>query len=193
MRFCLLTILTAPLVLLGCGEEPTIQTYDVDKPAHAAPQSTSGPVVVDGLRIEVPTGWTSRGSSSFVLADFRSSNGLRLTVSKAGGDLKGNIDRWRGQLGLKPLAGSVDPADLQTIQSEAGPIWVVDLVADQASEQAQRFRVGLLAESTQGVPTGQMWFFKLVGPNGLIEGQREAFDGLLKKLQWVEESAGPNG
>ena len=55
---------------------------------------------------KVPDGWKQGPATQFSVASFRLGDGAeapRLTVTRASGSLRDNVNRWRGQLGLKPL------------------------------------------------------------------------------------------
>jgi hypothetical protein len=60
-------------------------------------------------RFTPPSGWTTQvqGGGGIVAASFTGAGGARITATRlandGGGDLA-NINRWRGQLGLAPLA-----------------------------------------------------------------------------------------
>lgn len=60
----------------------------------------------------VPAGWKDLPGSQFRFATIRMAESdsagkpLEITVSSAGGDVLANINRWRGQLNLKPIAAS---------------------------------------------------------------------------------------
>lgn len=177
--------------LVGCGDQSQIRVYETDKPAGAVvPVAVEAPVELDGLVYSLPDGWESLGAGNMVLAQYQSpGTGVKLSVSRAGGALTGNINRWRGQLGMQPVPGEVNPASLETLDSPAGAVLVVDLVSDEGDDSARRFRVGLLSHRVNGVPTGESWFFKVDGPASAIESQREGLDRMFSNLKWVEDGS----
>ncbi len=65
--------------------------------AKKAPAKSSGP-----LSWTVPTGWIEKPASQYRLGSFTVPGGVDCSLSLAGGDLKANIDRWRGQLSQAP-------------------------------------------------------------------------------------------
>lgn len=60
----------------------------------------------------LPTGWKDLPGGQFRFATIRMAESdaagkpLEISVSEAGGDMLANINRWRGQLNLKPIAAS---------------------------------------------------------------------------------------
>jgi hypothetical protein len=78
-----------------------------------------------------PEGWTEQhGKGGFNIAEFRietAKEPLKLTVSNAGGSLKGNIDRWRGQVGLEPLTALQVESSYQKRMIHGRIVLIVDL------------------------------------------------------------------
>lgn len=197
MRTIAVTILSSVSVLAGCGEAPAVKTYLTDKPASfvAAPTLGPGEVLLESLVYTPPADWSAQGAGNMVMAQYQTPDGLRMTVSRAMGDLTGNINRWRGQLGLAPLTQPVDPAKLEQVDSPAGRVLLVDLVAEAevpagpvapTASEARRFRIGLLADRQGGSLTGQTWFFKFDGPADAVEQRRGRFDAMLGTLRWAD-------
>ena len=93
------------------------------------------------------------------------------------GGLAANINRWRGQIGLAPVAPdeiSGMTTDLMVGETKAT---VVDFKADSAvQDRKQPMRVIVVT-----VPqAGNSWFFKMAGDAPLLEAQKAAF------LQFVQ-------
>jgi hypothetical protein len=81
------------------------------------------------------------------------------------GDLLSNVNRWRGQLQLPPLAQASDVAKVAT---------PLDLSAGQATlVEMTNNRTGLIAAI---VPReGGTWYVKLVGDETVVSRERAAF------------------
>ena len=91
--------------------------------------------------------------------------------NSTGGTL-GNVNRWRGQIGLAPVADA-ELAPLVKPLDEKIPAAVV---ADMASNG--RRLVGAI------VPRGGQWFFfKLLGDDAAVAAQKDAFLAFVKSPQ----------
>jgi hypothetical protein len=59
------------------------------------------------LAWDVPQGWTTDDSSRADTTTLRTNNGMAVTITqltqRGASDRLGNVNRWRGQIGLKPL------------------------------------------------------------------------------------------
>jgi len=93
------------------------------------------------------------------------------------GGLLPNINRWRGQLGLAPLA-EADLAGTTTALDGAGGLHftVVDL-SGQAAGTPARMLGAILSFG------GQTYFFKLTGPDALVAREKNAFLDFLKTVK----------
>ena len=92
-----------------------------------------------------------------------------------------------------PMLPSIDPSTLERIESPAGEVTIVDLLANAVAPDARRFRIGLLKELEGGSPTGQTWFFKLDGPSTGIQQQQDVFEQMLGTLRWADGGAANDG
>jgi len=195
MRTVLLaTILIAVLGLsIGCAEEPSVGVYETPLPAGVG--VVQGPVVIDGLEIDPPTGWRDFGATSMLLAKYRSADGAELTVSQASGALIPNINRWRRQLGLAPLSQQIDPLLVidDVLETPAGAVAVIDIADSEDDPMANRFRIGVIMEVRDGQATGRQWFFKLSGPASVIDQHRQTFDQMLLSLRLTQEEVQSDG
>ena len=133
------------------------QTDTAVDPQDMSPEAVFEPVEepsLEGLDWKQPAEWTAQENiSSILMAAYQTVSGARVTLTaltgKGGGNL-GNINRWRGQLGLPPVQ-SMDDLPTQDIGNNA---YIVDLIS---SDQSARIVAGV-------VPIGaQTLFFKLTG------------------------------
>lgn len=105
-----------------------------------------------------------------------------LAITAFPGDVGGNlanVNRWRQQLGLPPIAENELSTVLQPLEGVALPVYVVDLLGPNspAAGGAQ----GVLGAI---VPyAGDTWFFKLTGPDGVVAGERDNFLAFLRTLR----------
>lgn len=132
------------------------------------------------LQWNVPSGWKTAPVTSMRYASFSvpGKNGEAADMSvvdlpgEAGSDLD-NVNRWHGQIGLPP----VDDAGLQTliveIKGKSGAFSEVDMTSPKARTLAAWIRVD-----------GHTWFFKLNGPDKLVESEKEKFAKFLQSVQF---------
>jgi hypothetical protein len=186
VRFLLLV--AAPLLFLAACRDP-IRTYEVPKTrAAAAPSATSAATApaaspaqalhwhaLASWREEPPAGFR-RGSFKLGPADQQADLSITAFPGPAGGLLE-NINRWRGQLSLPPLA---DHEELATPLADAAMpamLWV-ELDGGPA---------GILGGI---VPHGpETWFFKLSGPAPTLAATREEFRTFLLSIHPSTEAA----
>ena len=188
-------ILIAPLLLMGCGEEPTVQQYDVTLPAGFDWPETE--LREDGVAVgemqwvwEVPAGWIDAPEvPDQLLADYRfkgSNESLpgRMTVSKIDGDAGGvnaNVFRWLQQIyvtevrGLGPKDDVTDP-----IQIPVGTVTFVDLHGQYQGEHLPtRIYAAIVQIAAEGGGVYQTWFFKLAGDDATIKANRAGMAQLV--------------
>jgi hypothetical protein len=92
-----------------------------------------------------------------------------------GGDLA-NVNRWRGQVSLPPIAATDLPATLTAFSVGTLEVKVADLVG--GTKEAPIRMLGAI------VPFGSStWFFKLTGPDALVANEKPAFLAFLKTLK----------
>lgn len=141
-----------------------------------------------GLKYEVPEGWRPGTMSAMRMAAFEfgaEDRPVTLTVIQAGGDVRGNVDRWIGQ-----VRGETPPPDVvdQTLQA-----------AEQlrvSGYDAQRFLLTAGddsapdSEAVDGtivpLPSGMSLFIKATGPQATLIEQRAAIAQFLESLQLPE-------
>lgn len=137
-----------------------------------------------GLQYDAPADWRKGKMSMMRMAAFEigpEDRSAELTIIQAGGDLRGNVDRWLGQVrGDSPPSEVVDAA-LQ----DAQPLQVSGL-------DAQRFFLNSGKENAPEaqaidatiVPLegGMSLFIKATGPEATLQEQRPAIGQFLESL-----------
>ena len=187
-------------LLLGGCKDREIATYRAPKDpppalpgaASAAPAAgdtmanTAVPTGSDSLAWTAPAGWIAKDPGAMRKGSFaiKGADGTEadLSITAFPGDTGGllaNLNRWRTQIALPPLAENQ-----------------LDGVIAHTDGQGLHFDVVDFAGTAQGVPTrivgavlsrpGETWFFKLMGPDALVAAQKPAF---LDFLQTVKEQA----
>lgn len=184
MRICFLTILIASFLLVGCGEEPTIQRYETAVPAGydwpASPLREAG-VEVDGLAWvwEVPAGWIDAPEvPDQLIADYRFKGATellpgRMTVSKIDGDAGGvdaNVLRWLKQIYVTVPRG-LGPKDKVTpMPLGRGTITFVELHGQyQGEHMPTRISAAIVQVPKEDGSVFQTWFFKMAGDEATID------------------------
>lgn len=100
-----------------------------------------------------------------------------ITVTPLPGDAGGllqNINRWRAQVKLEPLAEE-QLKDFPMVKVAGEQVPVIDTGEGAGHERI----VGAVVENG-----GQSWFFKMKGPSGVVEKQKERFMDFLKSSKF---------
>ncbi len=161
----------------------------VPKPSEAGPSSEKSPVAENSedpksrLKYDRPEGWRDGKMSSIRMAAFYvgpEDAEAELTIIAAGGDLRGNVDRW-----------------LKQIRTEG----VTDEVVDQAMKDAEKVEIDgresqrflLLGENPEEgtaidatiVPLEQGFslFIKMTGPASTVKAESDAVKKFLKSIR----------
>jgi hypothetical protein len=141
----------------------------------------------------LPAGWTAATSAAPPrVASFKveaSGQQAELAVTKFPGTAIGtfadNINRWRGQIGLAPVAdASGYTPKVTTLGAEQWAI--VDVAGEDKPNEpgsAQRILVGMATPG--GAAAREIWFFKLQGPSKLVADQRPAFEKFLETVKFA--------
>lgn len=128
----------------------------------------------------LPQGWQAQPASSMRVISARvlgsGAGDGDLSVSWAGGDVASNVSRWLGQFGLPP----VDEQGIDALprgQLAGGPAVLVEAKGryDGGMGSAPAADGQMLLGMVSLLPGRDRLFVKLVGPDALVEAQREAF------------------
>lgn len=153
--------------------------------ANAAPDGqTQGASLAPPRSLEwvLPKGWTSElHPGGMRYATLRPAGQDKVDVSvvplggSAGGELA-NVNRWRGQIGLDPIADKELVALRTRVNTQAGPVTVFDL--GNPKNPMGRMVVGMLLTNK-----GDTWFVKMVGEHGSVAETKPAFLTFLGSLR----------
>jgi len=169
----------APRVAQGAGE-----------PGLAATTNASTPSRIHYG--DLPPGWTAAANNTPPrVATFKveaSGQQAELAVTKfpgtAIGSFADNVNRWRGQLGLAPVADA--SSYVPKVVTLGGEQWaIVDVAGEDKPNEpgsAQRILVGMATPG--GAEAREIWFFKLQGPSKLVADQRPAFEKFLETVRF---------
>jgi hypothetical protein len=134
---------------------------------------------------EVPAGWQELPPSQMLLAKFTVSDSegkAEITVSTFPGDVGGlaaNVNGWRGQVGLSPLAAADAEKLASSLDVPGGKAMLVDMAGDKSGQKIRLLGVIVPRE-------GQTWFYKLMGDVAVAEREKTAF------IKFVQTARYPN-
>lgn len=149
--------------------------------AAAAPSSGEGKP-----EWQVPAGWKEIDGGQFLVAKFivsgsdNSQAAVNVSMSAGdGGGVLGNVNRWRGQLGLNQQSQAEVDKLVTSVDIEGGKAMLVDMSGTDMKSGAKTRLVGAI------VPKGQQtWFYKLMGPAQLVEQQKDTFTKFVQTVKY---------
>jgi len=169
----------------GVPAEPAANTNNLPVPAPITTKSISaGPAPDAGLSWTAPSTWTPkplgrmrRGSYSI-----NSVNGTEVDLSitmfaAASNPLLENINRWRRQLSLTPIAEAQVNETTTAIANGDLKFTVVDLPGTSVTDGSPSRTIGAILYFGD-----EAWFFKLSGPDAAVAAQKTAFLDFLKTV-----------
>lgn len=154
---------------------PAIDPIGAISKEEAPPAAASGSV---GWL--APADWKAEKATQFLTAAYALPNGGRVTVSKLGGDgggLAANINRWRGQVGLKPLADKDVTGQPLKIADSQEEMLLFNLTAENSPADAEGILAGVLPLKTE------TWYFKFTGPVGVLRKSEGVFAEFLRSVR----------
>ena len=188
-------LLLAPLSLcvLGSCKDDEIRTYRV---ATDSTSENAAPPAVDAASKEeephdhaahsgsvvwqVPDDWKPEKAGQFVTAAYALPTGGRVTVSKLGGDgggLAANINRWRGQVGFKPLPDNEVTGQPLKVADSDEEMLLFNLTSADSAADAEGILAGVLPLKTE------TWYFKFSGPVGVLRKTEGVFAQFLRTVR----------
>jgi hypothetical protein len=147
--------------------------------------SSAGAPVQSPLTWTTPSGWTEMPAGEMRVASFKiaGADGKQADVSviplggMAGTEL-GNVNRWRGQVGLPEITEGELQKSGQTVEANGQPAQLYDVAGtNPASGDATRI-VGVIQHRPDAT-----WFYKMTGDADLVAQQKPAFIEFLKSLK----------
>ncbi len=185
MRKHLLVVL--PFCVLVSCKDDEIRTYrvatDSSPEISATPAVEAEPEPVSSAQSVVwqaPEDWKEEQAGQFLTAAYALPSGGRVTVSKLAGDgggLAANLNRWRGQVGLKPVAeNDVSGQPLKIADSEE-VMQLFNLTSVDSAAEAEGILAGILPLKSE------TWYFKFTGPVGVLRQSDVAFAEFLRSVR----------
>jgi hypothetical protein len=180
------------MILGGCQKEP-IQTYEVPKEitASVGPGGATKPMdAAPPIAWTVPKGWQDAPPSDMRVGSFliKGANGEWADLSviplsgEAGGDLE-NVNRWRGQIQLRPLTRADLNAQGEWIAPGGRQMLYINFVSHDLMIR-NRFKKRLMAAIYH--QKTRTWFFKLIGEDATVLSAKPGFLQFLRSLKFNE-------
>jgi hypothetical protein len=194
------------LAFAGCDRDK-VKVYHVESgdsaapappPAAPAPISAAMPATMPAglpapdnsglpqLKYTLPDGWKEKEPTQMRVASFdisedgKSADVSVIPLSGMGGGDFANVNRWRGQAGLPPLADGEIEKLAEKISVGGQPADLYDIAGD-----TQRILAVIFHRDDTA------WFFKVTGDPGLVEKQKPAFVSFLSTVQFGAPAAPP--
>ena len=135
----------------------------------------------------VPTGWQAGPLAQFLVAKYLIAGAgetkAEVNVSQLSGDgggLLANVNRWRQQLGVAPVAAA-DLANLATVEVAGTTATVVEIAGTNPRTGQPAQLVGVVLP--QG---GQTWFYKLMGDAAVVASQKAALLAFVQSAKYPD-------
>jgi hypothetical protein len=164
-------------------------------PATAGAPATGAPAADQSgspqLTWTTPTGWTEQPPTELRVASFKvaGAGGKSADVSviplggMAGTD-SANVNRWRGQVGLKAVTDSELQASAQNVEASGSPAQLYDVAGENPASGESTRIIGVIQHRPDST-----WFYKMTGDADLVEQQKPAFIEFLKSLKFPAATA----
>lgn len=136
------------------------------------------------IAFDLPKTWREAPERSMRILNFWVGEGERAYcyLSQAGGSLSDNVNRWRKQLGEKPLDSAAIGA-LATVRVLSVDAKIVDAKGDFGGGMGSKpIQDAQLVGAIAKIP-GATLFVKMLGPRSIVEKERENFLSFCKSLR----------
>ena len=135
---------------------------------------------------EVPPGWKEVPGGPFLVAKFavgpatNVQNSVNVSMSPGdGGGLLANVNRWRNQLSLGPVAEADLAKQVQPFDLSGSKVSVADITGRNASNgQKMRLLAVIIPRS------GETWFYKLMGSAQVVQQEKDAFLSFVRSAKY---------
>jgi hypothetical protein len=150
-----------------------------DAPPPAASTPPPAAPKMPKINVTAPEGWEESKGSAMRVASFaaKGNDGASADVSVIplpgdSGSILENVNRWRGQVQLPPLASADDPALGVEMDGAAGKLFVTHMVSAEPVLDGKKAAISTAILKAEGIT----WFFKITGEASLVEENREKFE-----------------
>jgi hypothetical protein len=172
----------------GSGGNVTAKTApgnpgDAPQPASGPPAGGTPPTPaapgqrqsVDGVSYELPVGWTQNRDNPVrlvTITDGQAEVAVNVFPGNVGGTLL-NVNRWRGQVGLPPVATEEEAKkDIREMDVEGRKVQIVDLTGSSS-----RTLVAVVPGNDK------LYFFKMTAPAYVVAKRKDAFERFVKTIR----------
>jgi hypothetical protein len=170
----------------GTGKLPPLDPPMAGQTPSGSPSETESENKSEPLTYQRPEGWRDGRMTSMRLAAFNvgpESKSAEITVIPAGGDLRGNVARWLGQVRNGTVADEVVDQALEnakdvTVAGKPGKRFL--LLAEENTEPKKAIDATIVPLGTDGASS---LFIKMTGPAETVENQDDAITLFLKSLK----------
>jgi hypothetical protein len=136
----------------------------------------------------VPANWKEQPPSQMLLGKFvvqdDSGRVAEVTVSAFPGDVGGllaNVNRWRGQVGLKDLQQADLTKNIAAIDLGGTKATLVDIIGVNPKDGKKTRIIGAVVPHE-----GKTWFFKLMGDEQVAEKEKQTFVKFVQTTQFPD-------
>jgi hypothetical protein len=177
-------------LLAGCRRDDQIQNYQT--PKETAPPPATAPAMpmmgADSLPVPAnaapphwttPAGWQEMPPNGVRLGDFvvpgTDGKKAEVTITTFPGEVGGalaNVNRWRQEVGLGPIAENEIASDKVVVDSSEGKLY--DLAG-----AAERTVVAMIPRG------GSTWFYKMRGDPDVVSGAKQVFLQFLSSVHFA--------
>jgi len=180
-----LFIVIGLILTVACGRKEEISTTWIPKEPQG-PTASAMPAGTPEIEWKVPKAWTAQPPSSMRVGSFsvKADNGQAVDVSVVplvgpAGGLLSNVNRWRGQLELEPIAESDLDKNVTAITPNGRKMHLANIVS-QGAVKGGHPRMRLVAAIySAGEKT---WFFKMMGEDAAVQSVLPQFKTFLESL-----------
>ncbi len=170
--------------MTGPGMSSAIGAANPVQPENSKPSEPAADEAESPLEYKLPEGWVVGEKKMMRLASFQIGTAdapAELTVIPAGGDLRGNVERWLGQIRSTPPSN--EDVDKALEAAEKLKVFGRDstryqLTSDQAGDTANAIDATIVP-----LEDGFSLFIKATGPKHVITAQRERIGQFLDSLK----------
>ena len=152
--------------------------------AAATATTTTAAAESSSPQWSVPSNWVEKAPGAMLFKSFTIADNTGATaaatvsfLSGEGGGALANVNRWRGQMGLSPVAEDQFDGVADQLETAGGKATLVDFEGTDA--KAGKRMVAII------VPHGEnTWFYKLLGDKALVTKEKDSFVNFVKSVQY---------
>ena len=182
--------LALAVLLLSSCDQSKIQVYRIPKEnVQVAMESGSSAIVPPPPSAPVkwtkPEGWEEQPLSEMRQGSFRASgpNGQTADISVVSfpgdaGGVESNVNRWRSQVQLPPLAGEAMGGAVQHLTANGKDALLVDVQTPNGAGKPARILGAILQTADRS------WFVKMTGDPDFLESQKTRFLEFVQSFEF---------